>query len=305
MLTTVFTRIVLLVAMVVMLGIPGLTPSQSPESSANASELPTAFDASANQVRLPDEPGTVPLREVRVQALEDTEPEPQAVPQAGPVASDLPDSLPPLSLQDCVNALQWAQKRVADSISGSRPAEPLLNPLLNQILGYLRIVDERQSSLAHYRWIFIEQEKVDGSPLDEDTFDDGSIDDVSAVALDALGGDVLVCYVAIRDDDGEILADYSLDPPVLLRAGLPRREVFHLYFPSRIEKVVVRYGEVNPAENARVNVYAGITREREYLKQAQFYLRRAKEALDQMDLQTAENMLASAVRRIERFQRKR
>jgi hypothetical protein len=61
--------------------------------------------------------------------------------------------------------------------------------------------------------------------------------------------DVYLYYVGVVDDDNQMAAEYHLDPPRLLRAGLPRREVFHLYFPTDLRKVVVRYCAVEERGN--------------------------------------------------------
>jgi len=257
----------------------------------------------AASVHLPDEPGTVPLREVLVEAREDAEaPRERDTGPAHAAPLTLPGNLPPLSLQDCQKALAWAKGQLeADWNPRGRMTEEMKRAL-EQVLSYLKILDERRSSLADYEWVFIEEEKVSGTPIDEDRFDDRKVDDVSAISLHAKYADVYVHSVAILDERGDPVSEYHLDPPLLLRAGVPRREVFYLYFPTPIEAVVVRYEGVEAQTRARVDVYAGISGTREYLKQAQFYLRRALTSLENGDWAEADRLLSSTARRIQKFQ---
>jgi hypothetical protein len=259
------------------------------------------------EVHLPDEPGTVPLREAIAEAREDEEEEP-APPEKGETAPplSLPGDMPPLSLHDCQQALAWARTELE---SAQRPVGKLLAAevarVLRQVVAYLKIMDERHSSLADYEWIFIDQKKVSGTTIDEDRFDDFEVSNVSAVSLHAQFGDVRVHGVTIYDDRGLAAGEYHLAPPLVLRADVPRREVFHLYFPVRLREVVVRYEAVDSRSSPRVDAHAGITSNREFLKQAQYYLRRAIAALENDDWEAATTLISSTARRIAKFQARR
>lgn len=258
------------------------------------------------EVHLPDEPGTVPLREAIAEAREDEEQEPApAAKEETELPLRQPGDVPPLSLQDCQQALAWTKTQLE---SAPKPVAKLRTAdvarVLREVVAYLKIMDERHSSLADYEWIFIEQKKVSGSTIDQDKFDDIAVHDVSAISFHAEFGDVLLHSVTIRDDRGAVAGEYHLDPPLVLRSDVPRREVFHLYFPIRLEEVIVRFQVAAPRTNPRVNVYAGIASNREYLKQAQYYLWRAIAALEKDDWDEAVKLISSTSRRIARFQKK-
>lgn len=256
-------------------------------------------------IHLPDESASIPLRE----QLADAPPArrtPEESSATHPLRAPLPAGFPPLSLADCREVLVWMIGRLSPAPTDGKNSDTDYLVILDQIRQYVRIVDDRSSTLASYRWVFVDRGKVATQGLDEDIFESGGvIEDVHAISLEAELGDVFVHWVEVTDSRGE-KTEFRLATPTHLRAGLPRREVFHLYFPTDIRRVRVCYESVPPVRiQPRVTLHAGITRRTEYLKGALYYLTRARQALASGQWEECTTQLDRAARRIQRFGEKR
>jgi hypothetical protein len=253
-------------------------------------------------IHLPDESGTMPLREQLADEPSSPPSSREPSPEANTSRLVLPDTFPPLSLSDCNDVLLWLNARLSRPPAETEDPHEEILTVLEQIKQYVRIMDNRSSTLAYYRWVFVDRSKVATQGLDEDIFESGRvIADVSAISLEAELGDVFVHWVEVTDSRGE-KTEFRLGTPARLRAGLPRREVFHLYFPTDIRRVRVCYESAPPVRiQPRVTLHAGITKRTEYLKGALYYLNRARQALLAGQREECATQLDRAARRIQRF----
>lgn len=278
---------------------PALGAADIPASPTTFLKIPSPTPRMG--IHLPDESGTMPLREQLADGPS-ARPSPEGPAPGEASRLPLPECFPPLSLADCVEVLLWMNGRLGLLPAKEKKPDEELLPVLDQIKQYVRIVDNRSSTLAFYRWVFVDRSKVAMQGLDEDIFESGNvIADVSAISLEAELGDVLVHWVEVIDSRGE-KTEFRLATPSRLRAGLPRREVFHLYFPTDIRRVRVCYESAPPVRvQPRVTLHAGITKRTEYLKGALYYLTRAREALVSGNWEESAAQLDRAARRIQRF----
>lgn len=230
-------------------------------------------------------------------------------------AAPLPrfDARPPFSLSDCLVQLA----RTADAIP--RDGEPerfqreSISRAIESIIAYLKTRDDLNSSLAHYRWRPIEQGIVARGPLDSVDFIFRTPEEVprqvTALSFEVQRGDALLHYLAIHDEEGELVADFPhlKTRPATLRHSLPRREVFHLWRPTDIGRIELSYSRVNPAEMADplVVVHAGTTNRPEHGKAAVFFLTRAEQRLQQGHFDEARQDIAEAREAITHWSRQR
>jgi len=284
----------------------------APETSPAALSPPSG-------VHMPDEPGATTSSLQSSLALPPPDTDPPDLPGPTPYAlrgEDLSPSrfLPPLCLEDCLLALQWSLNKINANQEMKRlPAERAaeIEPVLRQVAEYIRIVDGRNSTLADYTWILVGTERVAADvEVDSDEFEPAEppLRAINAVSFQAERGDVWLFRVRVIGEDN-IVTDFRLDPPARLMAALPRREVFHLYFPTDLKRVEAHYGAVDRARAARnsprVSLYAGQTRRREYLKESQYFLRMALRQLPEGDLDVCRDSLERAAKRIRHFERRR
>ncbi len=284
--------------------------------------------AIAAGVHMPDKPGTATLQDspIEIPARPNPAPSPGAsspadippeempleeMPGEARVPSSPGQFLPPLCAEDCLRALQW----ILAMISAPRQAHPAaagpsaseIAGILAQVHDYMRILDSRHSTLAGYSWTPIDDKRVRGDePRNREFNPKSTIERVNAISISATGGDVVVYEVSAVDRQGA-RTDFHLDPPAIVRAELPRREVFHFYFPIDIERVIVRCAPdaagLKISDQTRLHAFAGKTRRRQYLKEAQFFLRRAAGDFEAGDPVSAGDWLRRAANRIERFDR--
>lgn len=279
-------------------------------TSATATVSPRAADASVEggRIRLPDSPANAPLADALKPDLFPDTREREDAPTATPFVESLRGNLPPLSLEDCRVALQRARQKAELSAEPSTELAPDLLPLTEQVLAYVRMLDERHSNLRRYRWQPAGTAKVatDGPDRDDFTFS-RPIKDVSALAFHSRDGDVSLEGVAVIGVDGH-RAEFGLDPPLVIMSGIPRREVFHLYSRTEVRKVEVRYKALQQDRAPRVSLYLGISDHPDYLKSCIYYLERARQTLSGEAAGTSEQLgkvLKLADEQLRQFQRKR
>lgn len=177
---------------------------------------------------------------------------------------------------------------------------------------YLKKLDQRHSTLDSYKWYFIDREKVEPDRVETDVFRARPvIPNVSAVSFSADYGDVYLYEVVVHDVKGNPTT-FPLRHEV--EQNYPHEEICYLYFPTTLERVILKY-EVKRYRSRvpRVTVFAGVAREQEYLKQALYYLHRARRETDQAmrnpaaaapHIEAAREYLNRAAERLIRFRAK-
>jgi hypothetical protein len=148
------------------------------------------------------------------------------------------------------------------------------------IIDYIRLVDDRHSSLPYYRWYLIDERRVTPGGIDEDKFKvERILEKASAVSFVAFKGDVFVHNIKVVDNK-EKEVNFKINRWV--RVGLPRKEVCFLYFPMNISMVVVNYSAEETIEGPPdMQVYGGVTTLPEHGKVSLYYLTRARQNLIQ------------------------
>jgi hypothetical protein len=183
--------------------------------------------------------------------------------------------------------------------------------ILGKSVTYLTLLDQRHSTLASYKWHFIDEEKVELG-VETDEFEvKPVIARVSAISFAARYGDVFIYSAVVYDDKGTSSV-FKINRPV--EHKFPREEICYLVFPTTLKKVVVRYQKRRErSRKPRLSLYAGVAGEEEYLKQALGHLRDARHraglaASDRkrasQHIEAACKDLRRAAERIRRFRQK-
>ncbi|KPL11828.1 hypothetical protein AMJ85_02815 [candidate division BRC1 bacterium SM23_51] len=184
--------------------------------------------------------------------------------------------------------------------------------IIGSVSNYIAVLDQRYSTLASYKWHFIDRQKVEPG-VDEDTFDARPvIPNVSAISFAADYGDVYLYWVCVHGAKGNATT-FTLSR--LVERDYPHRQICYLFFPTAIQKVVIKYeGRPRGPRDPRLTVFAGVAREQEYLKQTLWYLRyahrEAQQAVEKRPessrhLEAACQNLRQAAARLIRFRTKR
>lgn len=242
-------------------------------------------------------------------------PEPSRVPNEAVRALS---STPPLSLNDCLR-----QAREIDAALGRLDAEQLDEPTrttlvarIRSVASYMKFRDDLHATLANYEWLRLGSERVTGTDGDTDVIRPQSpIARVSALSFEAENGDVRLLEVRVFDEKGLRVAGFDRATEKgdwVLTAGLPRREVFHLWRRTTVSRVEVRYAKATTdtaQRNTRVVVYMGRTDRPETAKTAIYHLESTADHLSQRRLAEARSSISEAQRAISRtiesFERER
>ena len=144
---------------------------------------------------------------------------------------------------------------------------------------YLGTLDQRYATLSAYQWHFIDRWKVDGPGIDRDVFRaQPPIAHVSAISFGAEFGDVYIYTAEVLDIAGNATT-FTLNR--LVEENYPHQDICYLFFSRTIQSVTIKYqARGTSPRTPRLAVFAGVAREEEYLKQAQWYLRAARRELD-------------------------
>lgn len=246
---------------------------------------------------------------------EDPQPTPPPTPLPTPVVTPTVSFIPPLSVEDCSELLKRALQLLPEK--DRAPLEPgiaaSVRSMAETTANYLSFRDDLHTSLVHYNWSELGKGWVQNDPgrADSDMFKfDPPIRSISALSLDTMGGDVWLHRLEIWDEKDSKRQEFDYrEAPKLLRADLPRRDVFHLWRRTTISRVRVEYSRANPPEGgirAGVVLYGGATRTNrpEHVKTAIWFLHEAVASIDTKDWAAARYKIAEATENIEDYLRR-
>lgn len=215
--------------------------------------------------------------------------------------------VPPFSLRECLKLIDRCIQHTpgeGETTPEQDAAVPVtaIDRMVVACANYLRNRDDLHSSLVDYRWIQLDEGKVQNAKgtVDKDTLDfSPPVEAISALSLAAQRGDAYIHQIRVYDEKGNLRDswfDYRDRAPKLLRHSLPRRQVFHLWRRTTISRIEIEYSRANRGEEFRpkVVVYGGITDKPEYIKTAIYYLDYARRQLEQKDWENAREALIDA-----------
>jgi len=199
---------------------------------------------------------------------------------------------PPLSLFECIRLAENVMDLINPAIQkfkGPRKDKSLY--LMNLITDYVKLTDERSSSLLFYKWYFIGKNQDMRETMEEVVFNPAPvIRNVSAISFEAEKADVNIHYMKVKDLEGNTTS-FKVNKCII--AGLPRKEVCFLYFPTTIKQIVVDYS-TKAKGKARLTLYAGVTDRPENGKASLYYLSRGKNEIENDNFENAKNDLIKA-----------
>ena len=208
---------------------------------------------------------------------------------------------PPLSLFESIrltdNVIMLLDNSL-DKFKGPRREKAL--QLLSFIKNYVKLTDDRASSLLFYRWYYIGKHRVEGATIEEETFTPRPlVKNVSAVSFEALNADIFIHYMKVIGVNDHVV-DFKINKWIY--DGLPRKEVCFLYFPTTVKKIIIDYA-TKPETKARLKVYVGVTDHPEHGKAALYYLSHARKNVEQDAFDKALEDLQKAKELLIKFQR--
>jgi len=199
---------------------------------------------------------------------------------------------PPLSLFESIHLTENVMDLINPSIEkfkGPRKEKSL--HLMTLITDYVKLTDDRSSSLLFYKWYFIGKNQEMRETMEEVVFKPTPmIRNVSAISFEAEKADVNIHFMKVTDLEGNTTS-FKVDKCIL--NGLPRKEVCFLYFPTTIKQIVVDYSTKSKGKS-RLTVYAGVTDRPEYGKAALYYLSRGQKEIHDEEFENAKKDLVKA-----------
>jgi len=221
--------------------------------------------------------------------------------------------MPPLSAEEALSLIRACSDILRIKDETTLPARcRKVCEIIRVTNTYLTQLDQRHSTLASYKWHFIDREKVGTPGIDVDTFTARPpIPNVSAISFAADYGDVYIYTVSVYNDKGKPTT-FTINS--LVQQNYPHEEICYLVFPTTVERIVIKYeARRYRSRTPRVTILAGVAREQEYLKQTITYLRYASReaemavrdrARSQRHIAAACENLRRAASRLIRFQMK-
>jgi hypothetical protein len=188
------------------------------------------------------------------------------------------ETVPPLGLDEAMQSvaasIYFLEKPDAKFLDYKKQK---VTEALNNVTDYMKIIDDRHSTLENYRWYFVGKQKVSHGGIDEDTYVvEPPLRRVSAISFVAERGDVTIHRMTVNDVKGN-QTKFTIER--LIRADLPRKEVCFLYYQQSVAQVTLYYSTNDETVDPRVKVYCGVTPVPEYAKEAIYYLTLAKKEL--------------------------
>ena len=208
---------------------------------------------------------------------------------------------PPLSVHDAIRLTEDISPLIDPSVdSFTAPRKEKAQELLSLVTEYIKLADDRYSSLLFYRWYYVARERVSDKAMEEDVFRPRPvIKNVSALSFEAEGEDVLVHFMKVKDMKGKVTT-FKIDKWII--EGLPRKEICYLYFPTTIKEIVMDYS-TRPDSRAHLRLYAGVSDRPEHGKASIYYLKQAEKNIEQNNFEKARENLVSARNRLIKFNR--
>jgi len=206
---------------------------------------------------------------------------------------------PPLSLFECIRLMENVMDLINPSIEKFKgPRKDKSLHLMTLITDYVKLTDDRASSLLFYKWYFIGKNQNMRETMEEVVFKPAPvIGNVSAISFEAEKADVNIHFMKVTDLEGNTTS-FKVNKCIL--SGLPRKEVCFLYFPTTISKIVLDYS-TKSKHKARLTVYAGVTDQPEYGKAALYYLSHSQKEIENEEFENAKNDLLKAKKYLIKF----
>jgi hypothetical protein len=208
---------------------------------------------------------------------------------------------PPLSLMESIRLTDHVMEILDPRIDlFKEPRKEKSLQLMNLILDYVKLTDDRASSLLFYRWYYIGRNRVVGDQIQEEIFKPQPIlKNVMAISFEADKEDVHIHYMKVIDLE-DTTTNFKIDKWIL--KNVPRKEVCFLYFPTTIKQILLDYSTKSDTW-ARIRVYAGVTDRPEYGKAALYYLTIAGREIDTGFFDKAKTNLQKAKELLIKFNR--
>lgn len=208
---------------------------------------------------------------------------------------------PPLSLMESIRLTDNVVEILDPTIDlFKEPRKEKSIQLMNLIINYVKLTDDRASSLLFYRWYYIGRDRVVGDHIQEETFKPKPIiKNVTAISFEAEKENVHIYYMKVIDLEN-ITTSFKIDKWIL--KNVPRKEVCFLYFPTTIKEILINYSTKSDTW-ARLRVYAGVTDRPEFGKAALYYLASAKREIESGAFEKAKINLQKAKERLIKFNR--
>ena len=199
---------------------------------------------------------------------------------------------PPLSLFESIHLTENIMDLINPSMEKFKgPRKDKALHLMTLITDYVKLTDDRSSSLLFYKWYFIGKNQEMRETMEEVVFKPTPvIRNVSAISFEAEKADVNIHFMKVTDLEGNTTS-FKVDKCIL--NGLPRKEVCFLYFPTTIKQIVVDYSTKSKGKS-RLTVYAGVTDRPEYGKAALYYLSRGRKEIENDAFENAKKDLVKA-----------
>lgn len=212
------------------------------------------------------------------------EPVPSAATEA-PTTRSLPETVPPLSIAQSRELL----RRAADMLDTRRTTEPALvrwvDDILRSVSLYVERVDRMHATLPDYEWATLGSLKIrsDGDAGKSWTLST-PVSRVTALAVRVRHGDIQLSRLVAADANA---TRWTIEQPMVVVGDQPRREVFFLPLPTRLNEVRLICRRVHAADQPRVYVEYGVCRISESAKHALHHMRQARDNLAAGQLDTA------------------
>ncbi|MDX1973126.1 MAG: hypothetical protein SFY68_11405 [Candidatus Sumerlaeia bacterium] len=211
----------------------------------------------------------------------------------------------PYSLSDCINIVERTTQALEQSSQIRSDLDPKkVDEVISQVVEYLRGRDDLHSTLLDYSWEPLDQIRIQQPQVRREW--PNSMDrpkEVTAVSFEVLEADVVLSDLEIRDIDDKVIGPYSGE--VVLRHSLPRRYVYHLYYPTEIKSIQFSVRKERPEQRQTpvIVMNAGRADRLEHGKYALFHLIRAQSEVQEGKIEKAAATLRIAQREIEKFRR--
>lgn len=192
--------------------------------------------------------------------------------------TDKNDLIPPLSIDDTLNILNYCAKLFSDGSSNDKEFQDnlkLADSIVDSVIGYVEMLDQKYESLLYYKWTFIGKEKVsDKNDIDSFIFAK-PLTKINAISFIASRNLIFIHHIKITNVNNET-TKYEINK--WISNTLPGKQVCFLPVRQDINKIEIMCDPKLPIETfkPRILLYGGESIHREYTKLAIYYLRLAK-----------------------------
>lgn len=240
---------------------------------------------------------STPVRTIPLEAEEPPE-EPFAL-----AATDQIDP-PPLSIYEAGQSL----RRAAGLMQGLGEAPEAaqierIDAILRATMLYVEHLDRMHPTLPYYSWYEIDGLKVDEKPETLEFRPEGELPAATAIHLSVHHGDVRIHRIRVESTEG---GWWDFNHALTIQQDQPRPEIFFLYLPTRIARVLVTTNSIEAQDHRpRLFVAAGISKRPELGKQAVYALKRSRDDLGAGRFENARRHLWQAYEALRAYQKDR